>query len=63
MISEKSTAIQTAKQPDDFGEIIYNLNRLMRGRPPHPPRPFPSVKARVRRGAKRLAGRFYISEY
>ena len=25
MISEKSSTIQTAEQPDDFGEIIYNL--------------------------------------
>jgi hypothetical protein len=63
MISEKSSTIQAAKQPDDFGEIIYNLNRTMRGRPPQAPRPFSPVKARGRRGAKRLVGRFYISEY
>jgi len=55
MISEKSSTIRTAKQPDDFGEIIYNPNSRACGRPPHPPRPFlPRPKPRWRRGANRL---------
>ena len=64
LIDDRSTnPTEAAKQPDDFEEIIDNLNSLTRGRPPHPPRPFlPRPKPRGRRGAKRISG-IAISEY